>query len=495
MPNETIPQKQMVKGLQTGVQGSMSAAGAPGQALTGLGRAISGVSEQGLNFAMKMQRVENRKTISELETDYRKRVADYQNTLTPGSDPSAWLEGLNKLNQTYQTELDNRELPREVRDEFGMRFNNLSSSYGMKMARDATIMSVNNGKIAFRAKADQYRAEGDHAGEEALWNTEEAKDLYSQEAREAAVGVITRRRGHEEVIGEIDVNPRGELDRMKNKEGPYADMNESMRLKYRDAAERRTRELENDDIDRFKLLRQADKIETPEDFDALDKMGKFASLSKLRKEVLRKSITRTKDASMDELGAWHYKADELRRQISRGEVDGTSHAEAYLDLKAFAESLPPSNERKRLLNRVDALSPFSQKGSSSGNNRRSTSYRAQAADEFDDFMQSGGFGTYHNDPRGKKDSRDGSKNNPDTLKRREADNTNAKRKAFEAKRKVDDWLELNPNASDKDFNEFLKSITGRATRNTGASILVPGDGDNLLPSIETQLPGVTPPPQ
>lgn len=499
MPNETIPQKQMVKGLQTGVQGSMSAAGAPGQALSGLGRAISGVGEQGLNFAMKMQRVENRKTMSELETDYRKRVADYQNTLTPGTDPSKWMEGLTKLNQDYQTELDKRELPREVRDEFGMRFNALSSSYGMKMARDATIMSINNGKIAFRAKAEQYRAEGDYEGEAALWNTPEAYGLYPQEARDAAVGGIARRQGHEEIIGEIDVNPRGELDRIEKKEGPYAKMDESMRLKYRDAAERRTRQLEGDDIDRFKLLRQNGEIQTPEDFDALDKMGQFGSLSKRRKEVLRKSITRTQDASMDELGRWHFKADKLRRQIGRGEVDGKAHAEAYLDLKSFAESLPPSNERKRLLNRVDALSPFAQKGNTPGGSKRATSYRSQAADELDDFMESGGFGRYHNDPRAKKDSRDGSKNNPDTLARRELDNRLAKRKAFEAKRKVDDWLERNPNASDKEFTEFLKSITGRASLKTGASILTnPPDGNGLLPPKpqgDLPLPGVTPPPQ
>ena len=479
-----------------GVDNSVaSAVGNAGRAIGNVGKLAADIVEE-----------EHRQYMTEAEIRMRQASADLQVELAKSKfDPKTHITKAREFYDKARNEiLSDPRYTKGFRSELGKRLDLFVGGRIEKIGVNAQLMQLENSKRVLMKRMKLDREDGNFdgvrqgidAGRKKYWSDEEA-DLQLRQ--------VDRDESHSLRVADIQIDPAGELENIKQGKGGYMDLPTHDKRVYENMARRELAGKRRDDLQAIDDKRARGEITTPGDIDLMRDAGMFKHLSDADIAKEKAALTRDKDITADEQASWYAGASAIKEAREKG-ADKKTLSKMFNALESQARLYPAGPKRANMLRRLSSLDPYGEGGGSAPrNSRKETILRDIGEDAIYHAMRHGKFGTYHNKPD--KDYEDPvtgenrAATTPELLKRRTEDNMEAKRKADELRLSLERMLQSNPNASTKDVDEFLQKELGKSAAVDAASILAEDKdslGSGLLPPLEKskkQLEGLTAPPQ
>ena len=191
------------------------AAAAPAAALGQLAESIASVSDQFHDHAIKLQRIDNARILSEKRRALADSYATFQNDLAADPDPTSRIDKTRSFFATARDQLTTGELPPETQAALEDHFENFATQAVIRQAEDSLRLGVQRGRMALQNDLDAAIRAGDPAMAAASLAEHEAAGTIMPEER-IKFETATRRQLEMQRINEvIEAEPTLILDNIK----------------------------------------------------------------------------------------------------------------------------------------------------------------------------------------------------------------------------------------------------------------------------------------
>jgi hypothetical protein len=146
-----------VPGLQSQAIGAPqmrpAVAAAPAAALGSLAQSLADVSDQFHGTALRIQKLENARAVSEARQGLARDYAQHQLDLQTDPDPASRIQKTAAFLSGYKGRMDAPELPPAVREELLGHFDAFATEATIRQAQDSASLAAKLGEIAFKNEA------------------------------------------------------------------------------------------------------------------------------------------------------------------------------------------------------------------------------------------------------------------------------------------------------------------------------------------------------
>ncbi len=268
---DPLPGKVLVRAFNVGAQGSMQAAGAPWQALGGLGEMIAATGEKGIALLNKHKELQIQREAADMEVEFAGIHDGFEREMlqNPNMTPEQAIAGWEKRMQSFQAKYQREGMSPLEQDVIGTRSKALAQRGGASVAKSSLIAGIQNTKQAGINLAELGIQTGDmekvDKGLAVLKTVMPEADVES--FRMKAQSRIATNRIESEIMGD-PLGMRDSLDDpdfVKNNPGVAVDDVPRLREMARTAARRNV----GDAVDEFGDDLATGKVKTAEDIDRL----------------------------------------------------------------------------------------------------------------------------------------------------------------------------------------------------------------------------------
>lgn len=159
-----LPGKQAVRAFNVGVQVNPAQAAAPWKALGSLGNQIQEAGDQVAGLVVQAKKADTRRRANEMELEFSKMQADYENEMLRNPDPTTWVTGWDERVKAFQSRYQTDGMAPDEQEVIGGRMNQISARSTMNVGRTAAVAIFQ----ADKQSAANLIEEGERTGDEEL---------------------------------------------------------------------------------------------------------------------------------------------------------------------------------------------------------------------------------------------------------------------------------------------------------------------------------------
>lgn len=162
----------------------MAAAAAPYAALGELGNVIQSLGEKGVQHALKIQRIDNGRVVSEKRHQLATDAAKFQADLQTDIDPQSRLKRTQEFLYSYKSQIVDPSMPPEVRDELQRHFDGFESEMIARQIGDSYRLTAKRAAVAFDNELSDAKKTGNREKFETAKSTARTAGLLFPEDEE-----------------------------------------------------------------------------------------------------------------------------------------------------------------------------------------------------------------------------------------------------------------------------------------------------------------------